>query len=1041
MFKSKVVISLLSVLLLFGMMAGTASAFNFQGHTYNETQSPLNNTNASIEVYSFGQQGPQLITTYNNLSNSTGYFNVSGITENPSYFYKIVLTHFNTTNNTLDYIGQSLPEFPYNQTLQLTGTPTDFYLRPGGTINISAANATSPNTFRYQVKDTRLGYPIASNFTAEVSNAVVYVPANRNYSIMIYPNQSFPVSYDLNNLTTFTDNYANITFNTSNLLRRVTGYANLSGGSANFTDLKIVAYLMEPGNMIFQDHPMPYNMSAWNCAGPFQTNCESDIYDPVNGTFNITLPGAQMNANILLFATAYNGTSGNYYGAFRNISLDYSNTTQSNFNFTLQTLLGSPTIISLNNASGGPGGPPGTTNVTTKKLSFQLKNGTSGANITGFAHIEVKVNYSAYNGSTFNWMTDVQQSDNGSFEIPVINADINKINIFTQDFAPLKTSKTAAQLASEPVVINLTSFNPGAINGSVPPPNIFIDMLKSNAQCDVPNPAQGCSLFPAEKNFTAGEFNPFKIVIGGGKISLRMVSSNNITIHYKNVDMLASGPPDALFDPSANQSSQNGSTLEQAWRFGSMGPEIYDEVLIGIPLTGLSPYNVSVKLGKLYDSNWNTVWNLSAGNTSSDLPSDYATFNTTWFNSTTGMLCSSSDITSPCYVDLTNRMAWITIPHFSGIGPAVSGTTGNLTATLANSTDYARGNINLNFTLIDTVNATSWYNITLPGGFDASGAIVNITINGSADPPQWTKNTSTLFINVSSSTVSANANTNQSINISNIIAPSTTGTYIINVTTNNSITVSLNYTLINATGSANGTVTDVKLGTPLASVLVTLTNTTGGTYTNTTGSDGYYYIPNILTSSTNPFVYTISASKTNYISNASSVTVLNSSSNTTYNITLITYNGTLQGTYNKAGTSIGISGATVNITNTTLGSIIRTTDSSGFYSASLYPATYTVNVSKPGYSNSNTSATVTSNATNNTGTISLSPNTVTITANRTVGTADPGLAQNVSFNLTVVNTGDDATFIVTNTSTNVTIVTNTTTPSPLELNTSTPTGY
>ncbi|MCZ7381595.1 MAG: right-handed parallel beta-helix repeat-containing protein, partial [Candidatus Methanoperedens sp.] len=242
-------------------------------------------------------------------------------------------------------------------------------------------------------------------------------------------------------------------------------------------------------------------------------------------------------------------------------------------------------------------------------------------------------------------------------------------------------------------------------------------------------------------------------------------------------------------------------------------------------------------------------------------------------------------------------------------------------------------------------------------------------------------------------------------------------------------------------GSLNGTIVDNRLGTPLASVTVSISNTTGGTNSATTDSNGTYYIPNVVTSSTNAYIYTVTASKTNYITNTTSVTVLNSSTNTTLNINLTAYNGTLQGTYNKAGTSIGISGATVNITNTTLGSIIRTTDSSGFYSASLYPATYTVNVSKTGYSNSNTSATVTSNATNNTGTISLSPNTVTITANRTVGTADPGLAQNVSFNLTVVNTGDDATFIVTNTSTNVTIVTNTTTPSPLELNTSTPTGY
>ncbi len=541
--------------------------------------------------------------------------------------------------------------------------------------------------------------------------------------------------------------------------------------------------------MIFQDHPMPYNMSAWNWPIP-----ESDIYNATTGEYNITLPGAKMTANILLFATAYNSSTG-YYGAFRNISLNYSNTTVPNFNFTLQTLLGTPTIISLNNASGGgPGGPPGTTNVTTNKRSFQLKNGTSTENITGFAHVEVQVNYSAYNGSTFNWMVDVSQSSNGSFSIPVINANINKINIFTQDFAPLKTSKTAGQLVSEPVVINLTSFNPGAINESGPSPNIFIDMLKSTSQCDVPNPAPGCSLFPAEIN--KSDFNPFRIVIGGGKISLRMrLVSNNITVHYKNVDMLASGPPDALFDPSANQSSQNGTALDQAWRFGSMGPEIYDEVLIGVPLDpAANASNVTVKIGKLYDDNWNVIWNQSAGNTTADLPSDYSDFNTTWFTTGTGMQCDTSNQNADCYVNTTERMVWLTIPHFSGVGPQVSSNTvGNVTVTFSN---IAGINATMNFTVIDTANATSWYNITFPdSGFDATNAIVNITINGSADPLEWTKHKGTLFVNVSSSTVTANADVNQSINISNITAPLTPGNYIINVTTNNGVTVPVIYTV------------------------------------------------------------------------------------------------------------------------------------------------------------------------------------------------------------------------------------------------------
>ncbi|MCZ7381912.1 MAG: right-handed parallel beta-helix repeat-containing protein, partial [Candidatus Methanoperedens sp.] len=327
-----------------------------------------------------------------------------------------------------------------------------------------------------------------------------------------------------------------------------------------------------------------------------------------------------------------------------------------------------------------------------------------------------------------------------------------------------------------------------------------------------------------------------------------------------------------------------------------------------------------------------------------------------------------------------------------------------------------------------------------PNGYTNIGKYVNAT-NNSAD--SW------LFLNVSYSNSDVASIDESSLRmwkyngswsqVAGTNGVNTAQNYVYANITSFSIFAPMARTTATEYGSLNGIIKDNRLGTPLASVTVSISNTTGGTKSGTTDSNGNYYIANIVTSSTNAYIYTVTTSKTNYITNTTSVTVLNSSTNATLNINLTAYNGTLQGTYIKSGTGIGVSGATVNITNTTLGSIIRTTDSLGFYSVSLYPAIYTINVSKTGYSNSSTSATVTSNATNTTGTISLSLNTVTVTANRTVGTAANGTT--VGFNLTVVNTGDNATFIVTNTSTNVTIVTKTTTPSPLVLNTSTPTGY
>ncbi|VVB95721.1 Uncharacterised protein [uncultured archaeon] len=823
----KIFTFLLAGLLLFGAASGTASAFNLAGNTYNVTKGQLSNTTVIVEEYSFGQGPPTLIGSYTNTSNATGYFNVQNIPDTQSSNFKIILRHFNATTGNLDYIGQSLPTFPYFETAQLAnGTPVDFYLKQGGTINLTATNGTYPQTFNYMVKDTRLGYPIVENFTTEVSNVTIYLPADRNYSIMIYPNRSFPVSFDLSSslLNSTYDYVANVSFNTSNTLRKVSGYANLSDGSSNFNDLKIIAYLMEPGNMIFQDYPLPYNMSQW-CQ---YDGCAGDVYNATTGYYNITLPGAAMTANILLFATAKNATD-EYYGIFRNVSLDYSEEAVTNFNFTLQPLLGDETNISINNAGGGGEGPS-TVNVTTKKLSFSLKN-SSGADINN-AHVEVEVDYSAYNGSAFNWMADVTPTNSGQFSIPAISANINKINIYTQGSAPLKTSKTAAQLATSPVRINLSAFNPGAINISEGPPPIFIDMLKSTPLCDVPNPQAGCSLFPQQQDMS--DFNPFKIVVGGGKISLRMRSNfNNITVHYKNVDMLASGPPDALFDSNATQ-SQNGSSMEHARRFGSMGPEIYDEVLIGIPLaSGVNANNVSVKFGKLYNENWGEVWNSSAGNTTGDLPSDYSAFNLSFFNPG-GMQCSTINQNAACYVSIADRMVWVTIPHFSGVDTTVSGTSGNFTATL-NSTALAGNKANLNFTLKDTANTTSWYNFTFQDGFDAANAIINSTINGTQDPQSWNSgNFAALYVNVSASDPAAVANfsTNQYINISNITVPSSAGNYTINVTTSNSLMASLNYTVI--TYGANLTVdSNARTTTTSTNATYTLTLQNNGSVTDT----------------------------------------------------------------------------------------------------------------------------------------------------------------------------------------------------------------
>ena len=205
---------------------------------------------------------------------------------------------------------------------------------------------------------------------------------------------------------------------------------------------------------------------------------------------------------------------------------------------------------------------------------------------------------------------------------------------------------------------------------------IFIDFLVSNETCDVPEPPAGCSLMPQTD---MSSFNPFSIVMGGGSMSFRMGkltsgNSTGIIVHYVNVDLLASGPPDALFDANANSSS-NSSTFSEAWRFGSSGPSIYDRIIIGMPYSDNllnDSGNISVLLKKLYDENWNVVWDADV-NSSIQVPPDYGDFNGSWFNSSThGPVCTSN-LADLCYINTSTNMLWIQLPHFSGTGPDVLG--------------------------------------------------------------------------------------------------------------------------------------------------------------------------------------------------------------------------------------------------------------------------------------------------------------------------------------------------------------------------------
>ncbi len=680
----------LSVLFLSVLCISIASAWEFNGTIKDINGTTLGNTLINVTMWTMSGGPPQIIGSNSTFSNASGWFNLS-VADNQTWMYKITIIHTNSTTNAVDWIGQSLPQFPYQEFQN--GMSVDFYLRPAGTINITAINGSGDRiNFRYQVKDTKLGYPIAEEFNNPVSEAIIYVPRDRNYSIMIYPEQALPVALNWNNFSSESYNTSLLTynatthtlektFNCTDKLIRITGYLKNSTGSSleNLDEFTVVSFLLEPGNMIYvgENGGMPYNMSAWSGS--------SDIYNLTSGFYNITLPGPVESANYILFATARKGT--NYYGGYRNLSLNYSsNSTE--INFTMFPLMSTDWGSAKSNISLNDAASQNKVNISTAKQRFNLINSTNHILDQTHAHIEVKVDYTNYNATEFTFMLDVSPSSgSGSFYLPLLNASVEEINIFSPNYAPRRIGKkTAAQILANPN-ITMSKFNPRDLQGQVSKSDILVGFYASNETCDVPNPPDGCKIGEIGSN----AFNPLSAVIGGGKLSFR-IDYNNITIHYVNVDMLASGPPDGEFENKAG-SSNSSSSFENAMKFGSMGPKIYDYVLVSMPYiegsssqTGLNEsadVNVSVPLlYELDDSgNWNLIWNASANGTSgSALAENYSHYSehySEWEVLMNQNNCtrnaSELNATNPCYIDTENNRIWIRLPHFSGVESSITG--------------------------------------------------------------------------------------------------------------------------------------------------------------------------------------------------------------------------------------------------------------------------------------------------------------------------------------------------------------------------------
>ena len=675
-------------------------ALNFNGLTYTLDGKTLNGTIINITIRS---SDFSVIGYNSSTSNETGGFNFT-VSENQAWMYQVSLYHKN--GSFVDYVGKSLPALPYGEFSTIA--PMSFYLDTAGTINLTVINSTGQRiTFEYEIKDTKLGFPIAEEFDNYVSEAVVNVPLNRNYSAVIFPQQNMPANFNWNNFSAITSytfgtaltgilsnyNYTTKTvnkqFNITNQLLRLTGYINKTGIVGwNTNSITIVPYVLEPGNTVFAGEPMPYNFSMPNAHG--------DFYNVTNGFYNISLPAAAEVSNMILFATAANSSI--YYGAFRNLSLSLGDASQQ-LNFSMQGLFGNPLNISMNNLNGW-----NLVNISTSLQTFNLVNSTNSTLSQASAFAELTVDYSGYDAIEFKLAVDVDQNSASSgIIIPLLNVTgVKEMNVYSNNYAPKRLTKTVAEINLNNNV-TMTTFNPGEIDGTVGQSSVSIALYISNSTCDVPSPPTACNL---GNSATMDSFNPIRSVFGGGAISFRM-GIGNVKIHYVNVDMIASGPPDALFDDSTTNAGSS-SSFDQALRFGSGGPTIYDYVLVSIPYSetagsGLNENGeVNMSIPVLYDDNWNIAWNTTTNGTSStSLAGNYSHYSnkaTDWSTLMSLTTCVTSvsnfNATYPCYIDTANNQIWIRLPHFSGTGPNVKGSVAASSSSTTTSSSGSSGGSN-----------------------------------------------------------------------------------------------------------------------------------------------------------------------------------------------------------------------------------------------------------------------------------------------------------------------------------------------------------
>ncbi|MBI4095480.1 MAG: PGF-pre-PGF domain-containing protein [DPANN group archaeon] len=655
--------------------------------------------------------------------------NGTGFTNNVRFNFTGNQTQLGEGGATTGKNGTSGTAFAYVIFDKTKGIPINYLKTTNNATNVTTVFSSPQSTHNKTagvVGGASIGM-VAGQIAGEV------LPLDRNYTVVFYSmtGESPPRAVDIINpasnssINLTARSLASPTYVVGITMNFTTNYVNVSGYifvPTNATGNSLASG--SPGYNVTNLTAIPYISNEFALVRAYQRQIDSNavplarlatapgVTKVIGGinysaiAYNISLP---QSSSWILLASGGNKTGGNATRTGGDRMLGITNVTVGTanvfgINFTLRGLA-TPTNALTSQWSFLSNGSDGGVPINASSTLLQVVSGTSNATITGSSFLDIELN-------TNNTQTGVQprlikvrfmlETDAAGFAaFPFFANESAKIRVYTPGYAPREFLIAADNVAANASInLTMTEFRPsrpgpassehrGTIAGAGIE-DVRFQIMSANATCDVITTlaTDGCVLASGS---TIRDINPFTALLYGDHASIRLRTSNGINIHYKSVDLLNSGIPDAQADilPQELSSTANANRV---FRLGSASPKNYQEVFVGIPYSTTSGQDnsiddresVNLSIPVLYDQNWNVVWNVSVNGTPLQ---NSAAFNTTGFsdwnismisNGTDGaggVICANDTGAggTACLLNTTEKMVWIRLPHFTGGGLGLRG--------------------------------------------------------------------------------------------------------------------------------------------------------------------------------------------------------------------------------------------------------------------------------------------------------------------------------------------------------------------------------